>query len=53
MMGFPPSINAMKAEAKELKKSSGGKHQACLEAVARSYGFTNFNKAIEFYKDKV
>lgn len=53
MSGFPPSIAAMKAEAKELKKLSGGKHQSCLETVARSYGFVNFNKAIEFYKGKV
>lgn len=50
MKGVPPSLNALKIEAKELKKASGGKHSDCLEQTARSYGFPNFNGAVSFYR---
>lgn len=49
MPGVPPSLMAMKTEAKDLKKTSGKKHSECLEIVARSYGFPNFNGAVSFY----
>lgn len=50
MKGVPPSLNALKTEAKALKKASGGKHSDCLEQTARSYGFPNFNGAVSFYR---
>lgn len=49
MSGLPPSLNALKTEAKDLKKASGKKHSECLEQVARSYGFPNYNGAVSFY----
>lgn len=49
MKGVPPSLNALKTEARALKKASGAKHSECLEQTARSYGFPNFNGAVSFY----
>lgn len=49
MKGLPPSLNALKTEAKDLKKACGKKHHECLEQVARSYGFPNFHGAVSFY----
>lgn len=50
MKGLPPSLGALKQEAKFLKKETGQKHAECLEAVARSWGFPNFNGAVRFYE---
>lgn len=50
MKGLPPSLSAMKAEAKTLKKATNGKHSDCLEKVARSYGFAHFHEAVKFYE---
>ena len=49
MNGLPPSLNALKTEAKALKKASDKPHHACLEQVARSYGFPNYHGAVSFY----
>lgn len=49
MKGLPPSLSALKAEAKTLKKATSGKHSDCLEKVARSYGFAHFHEAVKFY----
>lgn len=49
MKGVPPSLNALKVEAKSLKKTNGTKHSECLESVAKSYGFSNFHEAVKFY----
>ena len=52
MRGIPPSLTALKTEVKELKKASGQKHSECLEQVARSYGFLNYNGAASFYSQQ-
>lgn len=49
MSGLPPSLNALKTEAKDLKKTTGAKHSDCLERVAMSYGFPNYHGAVSFY----
>lgn len=49
MRGLPPSLNALKTEAKGVKKATGKKHSECLELVAMSYGFPNYNGAVSFY----
>lgn len=49
LKGLPPSLNALKMEAKALKKASGQSHTDCLESVARQYSFTNYPEAVEFY----
>ena len=50
MKGKPPSLTALKQEAKLLKKQTGAKHSACLEATARAWGFGSFNEAVRFYE---
>lgn len=50
MKGIPPSLSALKGEAKSLKKETHGKHSDCLEKVARSYGFAHFHEAVKFYE---
>lgn len=50
MKGVPPTLSALKEEAKKLKKTSGKKHSECLEETARIWGFPNFNGAVSFYK---
>ena len=50
MKGLPPTLSALKTEAKVLKKASGKKHAECLEEVAKIWGFPNFNGAVSFYK---
>jgi hypothetical protein len=49
MAGLPPSITALKGEARDLKKASGKPHHECLEQIARSYGFPNYHGAVSFY----
>lgn len=50
MKGKPPSLTALKQEAKLLKKQNGEKHSYCLEATARTWGFGSFNEAVRFYE---
>lgn len=45
----PPTLEAFKRKAKEIKKATGCKHADALEAVARCYGFAHYHEAQRFY----